>query len=82
MLVNGLLQMRQRVIKSSTSQESVYSRWDEVELGVPDGFVLSLLLHLLYTNDVPHVNSVVPPSVYVDDISIFAELDVIHFVEP
>ena len=68
-LTNFLKERKQRVTLNGE-----YSTWKNVEVGVPKGAILGLLLFLIYINDLPE-NFVSNPKLFADDTSLFS---VIH----
>jgi hypothetical protein len=55
-------------MKSPNTHENLYSNWDEVQQGVLYGFVVGLLLCVLYVNYLlSTMNSVTMPVLFTDD---------------
>jgi hypothetical protein len=58
-------------MKCPNTHENLYSNWDKVQQGVLQGFVVGLLLCMLYVNDqLPNMNLVTIPVLFTDDAGI------------
>ena len=57
----------QRVLIKNTNSKSYLSEWEKVKSGVPNSSIVSLLLFLLYINDLPgSINNLSEQTLFAD----------------
>jgi hypothetical protein len=72
-LITSYLEHRYQRVKicSKSNSDNVFSEWERIKHGVPQGSVLGPLLFLVHINDLPKtVNTISTPALFADDTSV------------